>query len=285
MLASAIIVFREVLEAAIIVGIVVAATKGVAGRGGWVWVGLIAGVLGASLVAAFAARISEAASGMGQEVFNAAVLFAAVVMLGWHNVWMGRHGREMAAEIGAVGQAVQAGRRPLYVLAVVVGLALLREGSEVVLFLYGIAAAAPGETAAILAGGVVGLGAGALAGFATYTGLARIPTRRLFAVTTWLILLLAAGMAAQGAGFLLQVGLLPSVGGALWDTSSVLSETSIVGRILHTLVGYIAQPDGMQLIIYAATVGVVALLMRRAGRMPSGRRIPTPASSGSRPAA
>ena len=275
MLASAIIVFREVLEAAIVVGIVLAATKGVAGRSRWVGLGLIAGVLGAGLVAAFAARISEAAAGMGQELFNAVVLFAAVVMLGWHNVWMGRHGREMAAEIGAVGQAVQAGRRPLYALAVVVGIAVLREGSEVVLFLYGIAAASRGESAAILAGGLFGLGAGALAGFATYSGLARIPTRRLFAVTTWLILLLAAGMAAQGAGFLLQAGLLPSVGGALWDTSSLLSETSIVGRVLHTLVGYIAQPDGMQLIFYGTTVAVIAALMRRAGRMPNARRMPS----------
>ena len=275
MLASAIIVFREVLEAALVVGIVLAATKGVAGRGGWVGLGLAAGAVGAGLVAAFAARISESAAGMGQEVFNAAVLFAAAFMLGWHNVWMGRHGREMAADIGAVGQAVQAGERPLYALAVVIGLAVLREGSEVVLFLYGIAAAAQGESAAILAGGLVGLGGGALAGYAIYSGLARIPTRRLFAVTTWLILLLAAGMAAQGAGFLLQAGLLPSVGGALWDSSSLLSETSIPGRVLHTLVGYIAQPDGMQLIFYAATIAVIALLMRRTGRVLGARRAPT----------
>jgi len=275
MLASAIIVFREVLEAALVVGIVLAATKGVAGRGGWVGLGLAAGAVGAGLVAAFAARISEAAAGMGQEVFNAAVLFAAAFMLGWHNVWMGRHGREMAADIGAVGQAVQAGERPPYALAVVIGLAVLREGSEVVLFLYGIAAAAQGESAAILAGGLVGLGGGALAGYAIYSGLARIPTRRLFAVTTWLILLLAAGMAAQGAGFLLQAGLLPSVGGALWDSSSLLSETSIPGRVLHTLVGYIAQPDGMQLIFYAATIAVIALLMRRTGRVLGARRAPT----------
>jgi len=275
MLASAIIVFREVLEAALVVGIVLAATKGVAGRGGWVGLGLAAGAVGAGLVAAFAARISEAAAGMGQEVFNAAVLFAAAFRLGWHNVWMGRHGREMAADIGAVGQAVQAGERPLYALAVVIGLAVLREGSEVVLFLYGIAAAAQGESAAILAGGLVGLGGGALAGYAIYSGLARIPTRRLFAVTTWLILLLAAGMAAQGAGFLLQAGLLPSVGGALWDSSSLLSETSILGRVLHTLVGYIAQPDGMQLIFYAATIAVIALLMRRTGRVLGARRAPT----------
>lgn len=280
MLATAIIVFREVLEAAIVVGIVTAATKGVAGRGSWIGLGLLAGALGAALVAGFAGTISDAASGMGQELFNACVLFAAVLMLGWHNVWMGKHGREIAAEMGAVGHAVRAGARPLYALAVVVGIAVLREGSEVVLFLYGIAAAEPGQSGPMLAGGLLGLAAGVLVGIVTYSGLARIPTRHLFAVTSWMILLLAAGMAAQGAGYLLSIGLLPSVGGTLWDTSGVLSETSIVGRVLHTLVGYIAQPDGIQLIFYLGTLVAIAALMRWVGRLPLSRTPAVAAQSG-----
>ena len=103
MLGTAIIVFREVLEAALIVSIVMAACKGIAGRDFWVACGLIAGIVGAGLVAAFAASIAAAASGFGQELFNAAILFLAVAMLGWHNVWMSRHGRALAAEVGAVG--------------------------------------------------------------------------------------------------------------------------------------------------------------------------------------
>ena len=67
-------------------------------------------------------------------------------MLGWHNVWMSRHGREMAAEATRIGKDVLAGARPLYALALVCGIAVLREGSEIVLFLYGIAVA--GGTAA-----------------------------------------------------------------------------------------------------------------------------------------
>ena len=134
MLASAIIVFREVLEAALIVSIVMAGSKGVAGRTAWVCGGVLAGVLGAGVVAAFAA------AGAGQELFNACVLFVAVVMLGWHCVWMGRHGRDIARHMSEVSHAVAAGSRPLYALGVVVGLAVAREGSEIVLFLYGIAA-------------------------------------------------------------------------------------------------------------------------------------------------
>src|SRR4029450_3569247 len=97
-LGAAIIVFREVIEAGLIVGIVMAATRGVAGRGRWVNIGIIAGVLGAAVVAMFANVISEAFQGAGQELFNASVLGAAVIMLMWHNAWMARHGREIADE-------------------------------------------------------------------------------------------------------------------------------------------------------------------------------------------
>src|SRR5204862_5091847 len=144
MLVTAIIVFREVLEAALIVGIVLAATQGVPRRGAWVARGVAAGALGAALVAGFAQTIASAASGVGQEVFNAAVLFAAVAMLGWHNVWMTRHGREMAGAATRLGADVRAGREPLWALSFAVGLAVLREGSEIVLFLYGIAASEGG---------------------------------------------------------------------------------------------------------------------------------------------
>ncbi|HLQ27395.1 MAG TPA: FTR1 family protein [Acidiferrobacterales bacterium] len=261
MLATAIIVFREVLEAALIVGIVLAATKGLAKCGLWVSAGIGVGLGGAALVAMFAGAIAGTAAGMGQEVFNASVLFIAVVMLGWHNVWMGRHGRDMAQQMNAVGRAVTLGSRPMYVLAVVVGLAVLREGAEVVLFLYGIAIAQQEQAGLMLAGGVLGLLLGMGAGLLLYLGLLRISSKRLFIVTSWLIALLAAGMAAQGAGFLVQADLLPSLVQPLWDTSALLSQHSIPGRILQTLIGYADRPAGMQVVFYVVTLAVIGVLM------------------------
>ncbi|MBS0562443.1 MAG: FTR1 family protein [Proteobacteria bacterium] len=254
MLPTAIIVFREILEAALIVSVVLAATKGVPGRGAWVGWGVAGGVAGACLVAAFAGAIAEWASGMGQEVFNASVMFLAVLMLGWHNVWMSRHGRQMARELGAVGAAVSSGARPLYALAIVVGIAVLREGSEVVLFLYGIAAGQAGQAVPMAAGGVLGVAAGVAVGAAMYAGLLRIATRHLFAVTTAMIVLLAAGMASQGAAFLVQADWLPALGNTVWDTSALLTDGSLLGKTLHTLVGYEAQPNGIQLIFWAVTL-------------------------------
>jgi high-affinity iron transporter len=260
-LGTAIIVFREVLEAALIISIVLAASRGVAWRGVWVSGGVATGLLGACIVAVFAQTIAAAATGMGQEVFNASVLFAAILMLGWHNVWMGRHGRELAQQMNTVGRQVQTGEQPLFALAAVVSLAVLREGSEIVLFLYGIAAGG-GETVSMLTGAALGLGAGAALGLTLYLGILRIPSRHLFTVTNWMILLLAAGMAAQAAGFLVQAGYLPALQQPLWDTSALLSDRSVVGQILHTLVGYNDRPAGMQLLVYLVTLTIIATLMK-----------------------
>jgi high-affinity iron transporter len=269
MLAIALIVFREVLEAALVVGIVMAASRGLPGRGKWVLGGILVGLFGASVVAGFTSEIAAAVEGVGQELFNAAVLFGAVLMLAWHNVWMSRHAREHVVEATNVGREVLAGRQPLYALAVVVGLAVLREGSEVVLFVYGIVAAQGGGAMSLLAGGAIGVVAGVATGAAIYGGLLTIPMRHLFAVTSWMILLLAAGMASQGAAFLLQADLLPPLGGTLWDTSFLLSEQSILGQALHALVGYVARPSGIQLLFYLGTLLGIAGLMRAFGRLPT----------------
>jgi high-affinity iron transporter len=271
MLATAIIVFREVLEAALIVGIVLAASQGVPRRGVWVSGGIAGGILGAAAVAAGAGAIAAAVAGIGQELFDASILFAAVGMLGWHNVWMARHSRELTLAASRLGAAVRSGARPLWALAFAVGLAVLREGSEIVLFLYGIAAAGGSGPAAMAIGGVLGLAGGVTAGGGLYLGLVSIPMRHLFRVTSWLVLLLAAGLASQGAAFLLQANLLPALGDSLWDTSFVLSDQSLAGRVLHTLVGYTAQPAGIQLVFYLATLLVIGGLMRTVG----GRAQPT----------
>jgi high-affinity iron transporter len=270
MLGALIIVFREVIEAGLIVGIVMAATRGVPGRGRWILFGVAGGVLGAGVVAMFAGVISDAFQGAGQELFNASVLGVAVIMLMWHNAWMARHGREIADEMRRVGTAVSEGAKPLTALAIVVGLAVLREGSEVVLFLYGIMAS--GTTgSALLVGGILGIAGGAAFTALTYLGLLAIPNRHIFTVTSWLIALLAAGMAAQAVQFLNSAGLVVALDRTLWDTSWLLSEKSIFGRLLHTLVGYIDRPTEMQLLVYIATLIAMFLLMRVARHSPRQR--------------
>jgi high-affinity iron transporter len=266
MLATLLIVFREVIEAGLIVGIVLAATKGVVGRGLWVSAGVAAGVLGACVVAAFAGGIASLFQGSGQELFNAAILILAVCMLTWHNVWMASHGKEMSRELKAVGAEVRQGGKSLLALAVVVGVAVLREGSEVVLFLYGIAAGGGASMWSMIGGGVLGVILGAGLSLLMYLGLLAIPAHRLFAATTGLITLLAAGLAAQAAAFLQQGGIITVLQTPLWDTSAILPEGSMIGRLLKTLIGYTDQPNGLQLIAWVGVVAMMLILMRVVNR-------------------
>jgi high-affinity iron transporter len=238
-------------------------------RNRWIGGGVAAGVLAACVVAVFAGAISNLFAGMGQELFNAAILIVAVVMLTWHNVWMARHGAELAGDLRAAGQAVLDGSKSLLALAIVVGVAVLREGSEVVLFLYGVMAADGGSSWDVALGGFLGLGLGALLCALTYFGLVRIPMRALFATTTVLIALLAAGMASQAIGFLEQANFLTSLNTAVWDSSWLLTDSSVLGRALHTLIGYTDQPTGMQLTVYIAILLVTLVLMRLYGSAPA----------------
>jgi high-affinity iron transporter len=259
MLASLIIVFREVFEAGLIVGIVLAATRGIAGRGRFISAGVVAGVVGAGLLAFFAGALSDALAGRGQEIFNASILALAVVMLGWHNLWMASHGREIAREMKAMGQAVAAGDKSLVAMAVVVAVAVLREGAEVVLFMYGIAAGSNEGWPALLLGALLGIALGAAVSFLLYRGLVAIPIHRLFSVTSWLIALVAAGMAGQAAAILAGIDVIPSWGFELWDTSWLLPQDSLVGRALRALIGYSDRPMGVQLAAYLAVLATLVI--------------------------
>lgn len=265
-----IIAFREVIEAGLIVGIVLAATRGIPGRGRWILLGAALGICGAALVALFARAIANAFEGGGQDLLNGAVLLVAVVMLVWHNVWMASHGRELAGELRATGEAVRSGTRTAAALAVVVGAAILREGSELVLFLYGLVASGTSGYE-LEVGALAGIAAGAAMSAVSYFGIVALPARYIFSVTTALIVFLAAGMAAQGVQFLSNANLITVLDHRLWDTSAYLSEGNMAGRVLHALIGYTAQPTELQAVAYVATIAVMLVLMRIAAPAPRAR--------------
>jgi high-affinity iron transporter len=265
-----IIVLREAVEAGLIIGIVLAVTQGMPSRTRYIAGGIFGGVLGALLVAAFAGALSSALAGAGQEIFNAAILGLAVILLAWHNIWMARHGRQISEDMRRLGCGVVSGARSLTALAVVVGLAVLREGSEVVLFLYGVVISSGESGMNLLIGGVLGLLLGAGICALAYGGLVVIPMRHLFKVTSVLIAFMAAGMAAQSVAFLQQADIATALGSIVWNTSSWLADNSIPGRVLHTLLGYTGKPTQLQLLVYLATLGTIFGLMKLAAQPAAG---------------
>ncbi len=262
MIGSAVIVFRETLEAALIMGIIAAATRGLPARNRWLILGVGIGIVGSLIVASLTGRIADLAEGTGQELFNAVVLGIAVAMLAWHNIWMTRHGVELARAAKQLGSDVVSGTREMSALGIVIALAILREGSETVLFLYGMLAGGEQSIGSVLVGGALGLGGGVLAGFGLYAGFLRIPVKWFFSVTSGLILLLAASMSSQAAKFLVQADVLPSLGSPIWDTSSLLSNNTSLASLLHAFIGYEATPAGIQVAFYATALILILVGMR-----------------------
>jgi high-affinity iron transporter len=259
MFGSALIVFRESLEAVLLIGIFAAAARGLPSRNRWLAIGIAAGLLGALLVGMLSEPLAQLANGAGQDLFNAVVLGVAVLMLAWHNIWMASHGAEMARAAKRVVADVRSGKRALSAIALAIALAVLREGSETVLFIYSIASSQETRLFDLIGGSLLGFTAGVAAGVAIYAGLLRIPVRWLFSVTGALILLLAAGMAGQMARFLIQADWLPPMASPIWDSSWLLSGTSTLGSILHILIGYEAKPTGTQALFYLATFALIAI--------------------------
>jgi len=261
MIPTLIIIFREVLEAMLVVGIAMAASKEIQASPLWVYGGVVGGLIVAALVAVSAEMIAAASSGMGQELFNALVLLSAALLMSWTAIWMRKHGKDISNRVRDTCNQVNGGTATRIMLSVVVGLAVAREGSEVVLFLHGVAVTGESESTKMLTGGIIGLLLGIVIAAGLYRSLLYIQMRQLFSLVTILIVLLAAGMASQGTAYLVMVDALPALGETIWNTSGVIPEQSILGQFLQALIGYDDRPSGMQVVAFLLTISITWLAM------------------------
>jgi len=261
-ISALIIVFREMLEMALVLGVLLAATEGMPGTRRWIGMGGLAGAGGAVLIALFMDELENAATGDGEFLFNAGVLMLASILIAWTVIWMSQHGREMAARMRHVGQSVAEGDLPRTALAIVSLTAVMREGGEAVFFLFGAAQSVQDDGYAVLSGGLLGVLSGALVGYVIYKGMIHIPLKHLFGVIGWVLIFLAAGMASQAVQNLVLIDVLPSLVDPIWDSSGWLPQSSFIGEILHVMVGYTDQPSAMQMLIFLITLAVIASLNR-----------------------
>lgn len=263
MLSTLVIVFREVLEAALVIGIaMVAVKKGVRGGFRWIYGGVVGGMVVAVVVAMFAQAIAGAMSGMGQELFNATILLTTALLMVWTAIWMRKHGQETSKNIRRTCEDISSGNTAGLMLSVVVGLAVAREGSELVLFMYGVVAASGTGVERLLFGASVGLMMGILVAAGLFKSLVHIPIRHLFSTLTALIALLAAGMASQGVAYLVMVDALPALGQSIWNTSAVLPEQGVIGQILQAFMGYDDRPSGIQVLAFVAVLSFTFVAIR-----------------------
>ncbi|EOG3907992.1 FTR1 family protein [Salmonella enterica] len=266
MIAVILIVFREVLEAGLIISVILAACKGYK-ISHLVIAGITSGVIFSGLLALFTNSIENALSGTGQEVFNSALLLTATLMLSWQIVWMSTKGKEMAdASRNEVRNILSEGNKN-YAIAVVVAIAVMREGSEVVLFMYSIIISTGTSVTAMFTGGIIGVVAGIVFTFLLYRGLILIPLKFIFLLSNIVLTFIAAGLASQGIGILSSIDIIPAIKDTVWDSSWLLSDNSWQGGLARAIFGYTSTPSGVQIItwILVATliISISSLLKRK----------------------
>ena len=267
MAATFVVTLREGFEAALLLGIVYAylAQTELRAKHGWVTTGAILGLVASIVLGVVVSMFSGPLLDLGPDLIAAGVMLLAVVLLTWHAWWMQQHARAISGQVHKqIDQARATGR--LSVVAVLAFTAVFREGAETVLFLWGLMTQVSIGGVSGLAGAAGGVVAAAILGWLVFRSGRRIPVRRFFAVTTVLLVLIAAGLLASAIGRLDNLGYVPSTQ-TLWDTSSVLEDGKGLGGFLAGLVGYRARPTVLEGIAWLVYVLFAVALFWRPRRM------------------
>jgi high-affinity iron transporter len=258
--ATFVVTLREAFEAALLLGIVYTYLNKVGARDQYRYVTL-GGALGAiaSVLAGIALSVlSGPLLDLGPDLIGTAVVFVAVVVLTWHGWWMRQHARAIKNDVQRRIEEAGVGHR-VWVVATIAFVGVFREGAETVLFLWGLMTQTDVTGWGGLAGGALGITTAAVLGWAIFRGGRHVSLPRFFAVTSVLLLLVAAGLFSAGVGKLEALGLLPG-SATLWDTSHVLDDHGGVGGFLAGLVGYRARPSALETLAYAGYLLVAGTL-------------------------
>jgi high-affinity iron transporter len=262
MLKIAIVVFRECVEIALLLGIIMALTKKISNSRIYITAGVMVGVIGASIFAFFTKYISDSFAGMGDEIFDSIVILITVLLIIWTIVWMKGYNFELKRKLSDLSDNQNNGYKHNLLLVLVVASTILREGSEIILMVYGISSAEKIDIDYYL----IGLGIGALSGLIfgsiIYIGLIKFAGKYIFKISSFLLMLIAAGLSCQAAAKLTSTGIISQLSYQLWDSSWLISDASSGGKLLNAVTGYTARPNGMQLVFYISTICIILILTK-----------------------
>lgn len=262
------IVWRESVEALLIVGILYTWLRATPeGRRGlpYLWGGVAAGLALAVMLALVLLGVSSWLSDEGQEWFQAGMALVACALVVQMVFWMRKHGRTLQSELQS-GARDSMNASNWWGLLVLVMIAVAREGSETVVFLYGTVAAgeAASDMAMLALAGIGGFFAALITFYILQLGGKFITWRRFFAVTEILLLLLAAALLIGGLDHLISLGVVPTLIDPIWDSSRLLDDSSGVGKVLADFAGYRAFPALTSVIVWVLYWVIVVALLRRA---------------------
>ena len=260
MLAVIIIVLREMLEICLIVGMISAALKEFDHRKKIILTGTFIGLF-ISLCFAFALnRINMLFDGEGQEFLNIVILTSSILCVAWTLLWISDYSKKLANKVRDTSIKMKE-EFSVWPMVMLIIFAVVREGGELILFLFGLSAGGIASYDMIL-GGTMGIALGVLFGFGLYSGLLKLKIKNTFKVVNILLLLLAAGMASQLAIYVSAIDLISSFSSTVWDSSWLIRDCSILGKFLKGLIGYSSKPTILQIIFYFGVIFIMLFLLK-----------------------
>jgi len=265
MIQTLLIVWRESLEAALVVGILLTYLARSGQRAGmrYVWAGSGAAVLAALLCAAASDSALAGLDPDTQELVHAGILFVAAGVLSWMVLWMHQRARALRGELHRRAEEALA-RGRLLGLAVIAFVAVFREGMETVLFLWGVVAQRSDSAGlSLAAAGLAGVALAISTAWLFFRGFAFLQLRTFFQVTGVLLLLVAAGLLASGANKLIALGWLPPLVSQVWNTAWLVRDDSPLGAVLGALAGYRSRPSLLEVLVFAGYLPAMLWALRR----------------------
>lgn len=258
-----VIFFREALEASVVVGVILAYLERIARPDAKraVWLGILFAVAIDSVVAMATFHLIRQYDGSRvQAILEGSTYLVATVLLTYMSFWMKGQSGQLREDLeGRIAAAL--GRGSVLAMAVLSAVTVGREGLETAFFTLAIALHA--QPLGMLAGAVLGLGAGLWVSYWIYRLGRRVPLGLFFNVLGVLLLLFGAGLLADAIESFQSVGLLPLLQQAVWHSGTLLSEASPLGDILHSFFGYADAPSLLQFLAYLAfLIGTVLLYLR-----------------------
>ncbi|WP_341747632.1 MULTISPECIES: FTR1 family protein [unclassified Candidatus Tisiphia] len=259
----ALVVFRECLEIALLLGVILAVTKQLEKSRIYIIAGVMLGTVSAALFAFFTRSITVAFSGLGDEIFNSGVILLTVALIGWTIVWMQGYGIKIKQNLNDLSVKISSGDSSYIMLVLIVAATILREGMEIIILVYSISSVEIIDSNSYLLGLIIGIVSGLTLGIIIYLGLIKIVNQQyIFRISSILLMLVASGFAAEAAGILSSSGIITILSDQLWDSSWLISDRSIYGKFLKMITGYIARPNGLQVVFYVCTLGLINILIQ-----------------------
>ena len=248
----ALVIFREMLEISLILGIVLAATKTMPKSRLYIMAGMVGGVI-CSVVPIF--LITHLATMFSEEIADVIIIMVTVLFIAITAIWIKNSGTKLGKKVSKIKDSTN--NRAGIMLIMVVAATILREGTEIILFIQAISSAYEYSSTDYAIGFMIGIFGGVASAIFISYGLGRMTVKYLFTISFVLLSLIAASLASEAAGILTSLGIVDILSIPMWDSSYFISDFSVTGKILRMLVGYNSQPNGLQLLFYIATLFVI----------------------------